>query len=339
MITLKTYPLLAQNIKLEFEKTKSEFPSVREQLAIVQHGMNDMPVSDHTKFSNVSTADDLDDAGNAKVGEYKQGFRVTLNKYGVGNLVEVSKQTRLYQNAQQKVMEMVRGQVLGTERRIELDLAAHLFYAWASSYTRKGKTVSVAGPDGNPLMYSAHSCNGSTNTYNNQVDAVGATHTAISTQTLEKLVNAGNNSLNESDGKNFPFHANTIITAQNSIASFEVARILSSLLYPSASTTSQNNANNPLKGLYQHLVVPYLDFDPATETRDTTKSNYCFVAQLGDVDNTGFRMEFAQDPMVNPQGTITESGVWQWMVDAYYSVGLTASNFIVGTKGDNTLIA
>lgn len=340
MITLQTYPLLAQNIKVEYEKTKNEFPAVREQLAIVQHGENNLPVSDYSKFSGVSTALRIQDGGNAKVATVKQGYRVTLTKRGIANLLEVTKQTRLYSNAQEKVMQMVREQSKSLERAMELDMSAHLYNAWSASYTdRNGETISVAGPDGLALMHSAHTCNGSTNTYNNQVGAIGTTHDPVSPAVLELLVEASNGLLNEADGKNFPAQPNTIITGLYSIAGFEVDRILSSIYYHGASTSDTNMATNVLKGTFSHLVVPYLDFDPTNEIRTASRANYCFLAKLGDMDTTGFRMVFSQDPMLAPQGVITESSVWQWMMDAYYAVGLTATNFIVGTKGDSTVVA
>jgi len=95
-----------------------------------------------------------------------------------------------------------------------------------------------------------------------------------------------------------------------------------------------NNSNNQLQSMYQHLVVPYLDMNPQTEQRNatgaTSRARYCFVAKLRDKDANGFTMRFSKDPTMNAPFAVAESGVWQYVANAYYTIGLLASNFIVG---------
>jgi len=343
MINLATFPLLTQNILMEWGNTKPEFEPVRDQLAIVEHGEM-KKTTDHSKFSTVSTARRITDGGNAKQGVTKQGFRVTLNKLGIALELDVSEEMRMYDDSYGEIMKMTRDITKGLNRRVELDLASFLYHAWSSSYTNvDGETITTVGPDGNPLMFATHSCNGSTNTYSNQIGAIGTTHDPISSSVLETLVESGNNFLDEGDGRSTPTEFDTIITGRHKPTQMEVSRILNSVLTPGASTTSVNNSNNQLQSMYQHLVVPYLDMNPQTEQRNatgaTSRARYCFVAKLRDKDANGFTMRFSKDPTMNAPFAVAESGVWQYVANAYYTIGLLASNFIVGTKGDGTLVA
>lgn len=337
MIGLSDFPLLTDNLKVEWNKKPAEFDLVREQLAVVIHG--DMQkTTDHSKMSSVQTARRRDDGGNAQQTTVKQGYRVTMTKTEIALELDVTKQMRMY-DQYGKIMELCRSISSGVQRRAEYDLAAHLFYGWATSYTNiDGETVTTTAPDGLALFSASHTANGSANTYSNQM-ATGTTHDPFSVDVLERMEQAGNSFLDEADGRRLPTKFDTIITGTHGPTVNTVQRVLNSMLTPGSSLDDTNNSKNVLMSRYQHLIVPHLDTNPATEAEDTTRNRYVFLANLRNPDRNGFRMEFSQDPMLDEPGVVTESGVWQYLATADYQTGLLAANFIVGNKGDGTVIA
>jgi len=339
VITLSDYPDVVNNINVEWNKATTEFDVVRDKLAVVKHG-DTRYITDHSHFSSVQTARRRTDGGNAQKTDVKQGYRVTLTKDEIGMEIDVTKRMRRY-DGMGAIMNEVRKIRDGAQRRCELDITSLVNNAWSSSYTNlDGESVTTTAPDGNPLMYSAHTSRGSSNTYNNQVGSVGATHDPFSPTVLEALEEAGNRLNDEADGRNVPTQFDTIITGRHAPTVNAVERTLNSLMYPGSSTADTNRANNNLKGRYQHLILPFLDIDPATEGVDSSKYRYTFLANLRNEDRNGFYMTFSQDVMLDEgESQITESGIWQWVVTADYAFGLTASNFVVGTKGDGTVIA
>lgn len=335
MITVSDFPDLTNNILVEWNKKPDEFQLVRDQLANVVTGSM-ARVTDHSKMSSVQTARRRTDGGNSYKTTLKQGYRVTMTKAEIAEELDVTHQMRLF-DKYGEIMAAARSLRDGVQRRIETDLAAFLYNAWSTSYTNlDGETVATVGPDGLALMSSSHTANGSSNTYSNQIDA---THDPIDPDVLERLVAVGNGFITESDGRLLPTTFDTIVTGRHAPTVFSVQRILNSTMYPGSSLNSTNNATNVLQASYKHLVVPFLDMNPQTEVLDSTRARYTFLANLGNKDRNGFLMEFALDPMLDTSFQVTESGVWQYPALANYALGLIASNFIVGTKGDGTVVS
>lgn len=338
MIGISDFPDVTNNIMVEWDQLPSEFTLVRDQLAVTKGG--DMQrVTDHSKFSSVQTARRRADGGNAYQSTIQQGYRVTFTKQEIAMELDITKQMRMY-DRYDEIMDRTRALRNGVQRRMEMDLASLLYNAWATSYTNiDGETVNTVGPDGLALMQSAHTANGSSNTYNNQVSDVGGTHDAFSVDVLERLEEAGNSLLDEADGRNIPTEFDTIITGRHAPTVQTVSRVLNSMYTPGSSSDSDHMSENTFKGAYKHLVVPFLDLNPADETRDRTRYRYTFLANLGNSDRNGFYMPFSQEAQLDPPFEVTESGVWQYVATADYDFGLKASNFIVGTKGDGSTVA
>lgn len=338
MITLEDFPLVSANIKVEWDKLPAEFPLVREQLAVTKAG--DMRLtSDHSKMSSVQTARRRSDGGNAYKTTLKQGYRVTMQKEEVAEELDVTKQMRMY-DQYDIIAERTRALSTGVQRRAELDIASLTYNAWSTSYTNlDGETVTTTGPDGLALAHIAHTTNGSSSTYNNTLGAAGETYDAMSPDVLERMEEQANGLLDEADGRNMPTMLDTIITGRHAPTRYEVARILNSTMTPGSSLDSTNNSENQLKAAYKHLVIPFLDMNPATEQRASTRYRYNFLANLSNPDRNGFYMPFSQAPMIDAPFNVTESNVWQYVATADYDFGLLASNFIIANKGDGNTIA
>lgn len=328
MINVQSFNDLVKNAYVAWSKARAEFPSVREQLAVVETTKERSP--EYSRMSSVQTARRRDDGDDAWKGSLKQSYRKSFTQTEIALQYDVTYQTRLF-DKYSEIMRGMREMGRGAERRMELDIASLLYSAWSSSYTNMdGETVTTTSPDGQTLIYTGHTCNGSSNTFSNEIDT---THSPIDQNVLEKLEEKFNGMLDDADGRNIPIMPDTIITGRHAPTVHAVKRILSSEFY----TENANNSKNTVRN-YQHLIVPLLDVNPQTEARNSSMARYCFLASLKNKDENGFRIVKAQDIELVPPEQVLESGVWQFLTHAVYDFGLTGANFIVGTKGTGVAV-
>jgi len=328
MITVQMFNDLVKNAFVAWSKARAEFPSVRNQLAVIESTQERSP--EFSRMSSVQTARERTDGDDAWKGSLKQSYKKTFTQTEIALQYDVTYQTRLF-DKYAEIMRAVRENGRGAERRMEFDLAAFLYHAWDSSYTNiDGKTVTTAAPDGTALIYTLHTCNGSSNTFSNEI---GTTHSPIDQDVLEKLEEKFNGMLDDADGRNIPIMPDTIITGRHAPTVHVVKRILNSEFY----TENANHSANTVKN-YQHLIVPFLDVNPQTEARNSSMSRYCFLAALKNKDENGLRMVKALDVQFVPPEQVLESGVWSFLTHAVYDTGLTSANWIVGTKGTGVAV-
>lgn len=327
-ITTADFNDVVKNAKYEWSNAEAEMPEVRSQLAVVKSVTD--KTSDHSSISSFPTARRRTDAGNAQKGAPKQGYAKSFNQAEIALEADISKQLRKF-DKYDEIMRRIRGLKQSITRRQEQDVAGMLSYAWSTSYTNiDGETVTTSTPDGLALISASHVPNGSATTWSNQLTG---NHAPISPTTLENLEQLFNNFLDDGDGRAVPRTATHIITGQHAPTVHEVRRILNSQLLPG----TENNDTNTFKSAYQHIIVPYLDFNLATEARDSTKSKYVFLANLMS-DINCFRVEQSQAAELEAPFQVTESGIWQWVATALYDYGTLGANFISGTKGDGSAI-
>lgn len=326
MITTASFNDLVKNAYVSWAKAREEFPSVRSQLAVIKSVTE--KTSEHSSLSMLPTARRRDDGGDAFKGSLKQGYRKNFNQKEIALQVDVTKQMRMF-DKYDEIFSKMRMMGKSAERRVELDIASLLSYAWSSSYTNiDGETVTTTTPDGNTLIYTAHACNGSTSTYSN---SIATTHSPFDQNVLEKLEELFNNFLDESDGRIVPVMPDTIITGRHAPTVHAVKRVLNSEFY----TENANHSSNTVKN-YKHLVVPFIDMNAQTEARDANKLRYCFLAALGDKDANKFLIEESQAVRFEAPEQVFESSVWQFLTTGLYDFGTLGANFIAGTKGDGT---
>jgi len=327
-ITTADFNDLVKNAKYQWENAEPEMPEVRSQLATVVSVST--KTSDHSIISSLPTAKRRNEGDDATKGEPKQGYTKSFSQTEIALQGDVTKQMRMFDKYDEIMMRM-RELGRSTRRRMELDIASLLSYAWSTSYTNMdGETVTTSTPDGLTLIDASHTPNGTSDVWSNEL---GSTHDAISHDTLEALIQLFNNFLDDGDGRHIPVQPTHIITGTHVPTMHEVKRILGSMQRPSTG----DNDTNVNKGILQHLVVPFLDFNASTEARDSAKAQYCFVANLGR-DRNGFRMEVSQQPRLEAPDQVFESSTWQFLSTALYDFGTTRANFIAGTKGDGTSV-
>ena len=199
-----------------------------------------------------------------------------------------------------------------------------------------GETITVSTPDGVSLINPTHTCNGSSNTFSNEIST---THTPIATDVFEALEEKFNGFLDQADGRNVPVIPDTVITGRHAPTVHMVKRILHSDKLQGTTDNDKNTLKTNSAGTdYRHIVVPMLDFNCQTEQRDSDKHRYCFLASLGGEEERGIVAEVSQDIRFEPPEQVFESSTWEFMSTGLYDFGVLFANFIAGTKGDGNAV-
>jgi hypothetical protein len=318
---------LVKNAKVQWDMAQKEFPAVRSMIADIKSVTE--KTSEYSSISQLPTARRKGENDNFALGAPKQGYTTTFNQTSIGLEADVTYMMRKF-DKYDEIMKRIRGLAKSVERRMELDVASYLAYAWATSFTNiDGETVATVGADGLALISPSHTVNGSASTFSNQIDT---THLPISPAVLESLAEKFNNFIDD-DGRLIPLEADTIISSRHMPTVHEIRRILDSQLLAGTA----NNDVNTFKGGYKHVIVPFLDMNMNTEARDATKSKYVFLASTNK-DDLGFKLEVSENPRLITPEQVFETQTWQFGAQALYDFGLVKSNFIVGTKGDSTSV-
>jgi phage major head subunit gpT-like protein len=320
---------LVSNSIIQWEQARKEFPSVRQELATIVPSATKTNV--FSSLSTVKTARRRDEGDDAYKSDLTQGYSKTFTQAEIALQVDVTKQLRMF-DKYDEIMRRMREMARSAERRVELDIASLLSFAWSSTYANlDGETVTVTTPDGLSLINTAHTANGSSNTFSNEIST---THDAISPDTLEALEEKFNSFIDDTDGRRVPCRPDTIITGEHAPTVHTVRRMLNSELLAGTA----NNDTNTFKSAYKHLIVPFIDMTHSTEARNSSKIRYCFVAKLQDKDYNGFRLEVSQDMKFEAPEQVFESSTWEFLTTMLYDFGTTKANFIAGTKGDGTAV-
>ena len=327
MISVAQFLDLSKNAMVNWSKALPEYPAVRQMLA------NIVPVTErtaeHSQMSSVQTARRRDDGDDAYKGTLKQAFTKNFTQAEIALQYDITYQTRKF-DKYDEIMRNMRELRRAGERRMEMDIASLLSYAWDSTYTNlDGETVTVTAPDGNPLIYATHEANGSSSTFSNQL---ATTNSPIDVDVLESLAELFNSFIDEADGRRAPVRPDTIITGLHAPTVHTVRRILNSQQL--AGTT--DNDTNTFRSEYKHLIVPYIDMTHGTEARNSSKVRFCFLAALGNKDTNGIEVKMSEDLNLVAPEQVFESSAWQFLTRALYDFGTTRANFIAGTKGDSS---
>ncbi len=327
MISSAQFNDLVKNALVQWREGREEFPSVRSQYVITKSVSE--ATSEHSEMSQLPTAKRRHEGGKALQGNFKQGYSKNFKQSEIGLQVDITKQMKMF-DKYGLIYSRMRNAGKSTERRVELDLASLLSYAFTSSYTNiDGETVATTNPAGNPLIYLTQSCNGSSSTYSNQL---ATTNSAFDQTILEKLEELFNGFLDESDGRLLPVVPDSIITGRHAPTKHSVRRVLESEFYTENANNTKNTVNN-----YQHVVVPFIDLNCQTEARDSNKYKFCFVAALNSSDNK-FLLEESQPIRLEAPDAWNETSTSSFLSTALYDFGSLGSNFIAGTKGDGSAV-
>jgi hypothetical protein len=152
MITTGSFNSLVKNAYVQWQQARAEFPSVRSELARISSVSEQ--TSEHSEMSSLPTARRRSEGQDAWKGSLKQGYTKNFFQREIALQVDVTKQMRMF-DKYDLIYKRMREMGRAVERRIELDLALLLSYAWSSSYTNlDGETITTTTPDGNPLKIS-----------------------------------------------------------------------------------------------------------------------------------------------------------------------------------------
>ena len=334
MITTANFEDLVKNAKVKWAKGMAEFPQVRKLVANIYSVTK--KTSEHSDISEAPTARRRNEGDDAYKGTLKQGYTKNFTQTEIALQADVTKQLRMFDNYKEIMKRMYRiGK--GGVRRFEMDIASLFSYAWSSSYTNiDGETITVSTPDGVSLINPTHTCNGSSNTFSNEIST---THTPIATDVFEALEEKFNGFLDQADGRNVPVIPDTVITGRHAPTVHMVKRILHSDKLQGTTDNDKNTLKTNSAGTdYRHIVVPMLDFNCQTEQRDSDKHRYCFLASLGGEEERGIVAEVSQDIRFEPPEQVFESSTWEFMSTGLYDFGVLFANFIAGTKGDGNAV-
>lgn len=323
------FPDLVANMKVEWDKKFKEMPQFRDRLAI-----KIMAEEQTKKFSSISslpTADIVDEDDAVVYVKPKQGYTSEAEIHTIRIGVAVTEAMRDF-DKYDEIMGSVRGATDSTIRRLEQDVQFVLANAFATSYSRSGRTISVAGPDGLALISGAHTVRANSDTWTNQLSS---THLPISPSVHETLKQLFNKFVNPADGRKITVKPNTYICAEHAPTEFEIDRILLSTQQPDTA----NNAINPeaLQKKITRLSLPWLNCDP-DEGYNSNKDRYCFLALLGDPDISGIVRYLYEEAGLVPPEQVFDTGTWKFQAKAKQDTIVRRQHWIVGTKGDSTSV-
>jgi hypothetical protein len=129
MISVNQFLDLSKNAKVQWQQARDEFPSVRQLLAVIEN--TGSRTSEHSGISGNQTARRRDDGDDAYKGTVKQGYTKNFTQAEIALQVDVTKQMRMFDQYGQ-IMERMRMMGRAAERRMEMDIASLLSYAWST---------------------------------------------------------------------------------------------------------------------------------------------------------------------------------------------------------------
>lgn len=217
-------------------------------------------------------------------------------------------------------------------RKLELDLAHRLSFAWSTSYTDNGGlSVDVSVWDTLALISTVHTLTGSATTYSNQVTG----NPQFSKGALELAERLFAEETYNNLGERVAMMPDTIITTNDPTTVNQVKELLNAT---SDINTSNSGTFNVYKGSgYNHIIVPLIS-TTATGALDSTKRKYWFVASSMDSD---FQLcilneAYVNSPAVGKSGEDFSSENWKWLSGISYAMAILTGRWIKGSKADGS---
>lgn len=323
--------------------TRSDFPTLTERIEEVYNEAAKTSIAEMlgSKIFEEKTTDDYTYnhlilhglPGMRRVAEGQQYPRVTASEGDsisytqrqFGEIVAVTKTLRKFDRWDQ-IEDLVRSATDSSFSDIDQSYADALLYGWSTSYTDVwGDAVSGAGPDGLSLFHTAHTNNLSSRTFRNQIkDSAGNENASFE---RDPIVTARKDArvYRDAQGKNRPIRLDTLVVAPN----------LEDFAYRIVNSTnisgSPNNDINPLKGSIKEIIV-WEKLEARSDGTDTKA--YWFMADSSKVKNS-LKALYAQKPMMQAPELVHDTQDWDYVLDAYYALGLGFPIYIWGSKGTN----
>lgn len=248
----------------------------------------------------------------------------TQKRYG--ERIVVTKDMRKFDRYDQ-MQEAVQSAVDEAFNKIDQSMAEVLLNGFSgTTYTDVfGDTVSNTAVDGVVLFSASHTNNINSDTFRNLIrNSSGTANPALARDPIVKA---------RSDARTYkdPNGVNRPVVLDTLIVSAENEDLAERLLFSTNLPGGPDNDINPIKGKVKTLIS-WAKLDLRNDGTDT--SAYWFMADSRKVKKT-LKSPFAQRPEMGPGENITESGNWQYPLDAYYTIGIGYPAYVFGSTGAN----
>lgn len=259
------------------------FPLVAKSLYDVRN--NSLKVTDHSSLDGFTFARRKTEGDSYFEENPTQNYSKTMTKYTIGLKATITWEMRKY-DKYREMERVLRGLGEAASQRLELDLTLRFTFGTATTYTDlDGTVVSTTVGDGLALFSTAHTVNGSSTTYRNQI----ANNPILSKGGLEAGEALAAQQIIDSSGNPIMVYPDTLVVA-NDPATINTAR---ELLQSTADITTNNaNITNVYKGKFRLVILPYLA-KTATGARDSAKEKYWFLC---DASHTDAVCEISENP-------------------------------------------
>ena len=324
-------PQMTDTVMRTFEDYAKTLPQVMKTSGFVKTRALPKHVGDSKIFAEMVDSSKYagirDEGEDATEGVIQYGYEKTATVYGIAQTRSITKRMR-DTGKDEEVMRHITFLGSVCPDTIDLNLANQLTFAWSTSFSYDGHTLSTTVGDGLALISASHTLTGSATTYSNQITSnpafsKGALETAERSFVEESYDNLGVKTYCTPD---------TIITTDDPNTINEVRQLMNAT---ADVDTSNSGTYNVDKNRYKHVIVPRLA-TTAAGAPDTTKRKYWFLAdsKMSDFYYYELNAPYIKAPADGNNGESFASENWSYLAAADYLIAIVSGKWIRGSKGD-----
>jgi hypothetical protein len=313
------------NSTINFRRAFDEFPKRASALYDVEN--TSLLNGEESSLDGFSVAKIKKEGEDFAYLDINQGDNKTWSIYEVGGMTKITWKMRVgnkYREMNARISNLGRA----AAKRMEMDLTHRFTFGTATSYTNlDGNTVSTTTGDALALFYSAHTVNGSSTTFRNQV----ANNPVLSKGGLEAAEKLFATQMLDANGETVFEEPDTLITTNDPNT---VNTALEYLRSTSAPDAGVSGVENVYKGKYRLIVLPYLS-TTAAGVYNSDKAKYWMLANLKNTDAICKVLEAPTFiPPTENDGKEFETMDWKFACHAAYAIEVVRANWIVMSAGD-----
>ena len=253
-----------------------------------------------------------------------QGNSATYTQARYGGIVPITKDMRMF-DLYDEISSLVKNATQDAFDKVDQSLADVLLYSWASSYEDVfGDTITSTAPDGQVLIYTAHTYGVSTSsaTYRNQIRLI-ASATENPKLSRDAIVDARVDAATYKDPEGMvrPVRLDTLLVAPSN------TDLAERIIYSTGVQGTPNVDTNPLKGAVKVKTWERLQ----TRTGGTDTSAYFFSYDSRKVGDA-LKVIFAERPSLDAPEQVYKNKNWEYSIDFYYTIGRGHPAFIRGSN-------
>lgn len=256
------------------------------------------------------------DGENYAIGGSTLGDELTLTQAKYTDSMEITEDEMQYDQYGISAA-LTKGAGLGTSAANVIELYAQqlISQGGSASYTdHAGNTVSTLTADGLSLFNNSHTVNGSSATYDNLIA------TAFGQTGIEEGLENFRGFLNQ-DGIRISRRPRTIFsTGKASLVS-----IINEYMNSQGHPEDAFNGINTHKGMFNHVVLEYLDTD-SSRAADSTKDDYWGLVIAKDEN---LKLRVSQEPTVHPMQLVQRNRNALFQVSTKFAVGVEDASCIL----------